>query len=164
MKLIGILAAAVVAALPLQTAPTPVVGLENEPITFIGPAPWSNITAESFAFDSLRVVVLWTHPADSLGLEDSTVFRIKATKAIRFMGGGTVAAGTWKRRNWSNKTLADTFKVLRPAIGDSVIFTADSITQFRKGAGSVPGSAAWGYQRSAAPPAMTFIRVTTDSF
>jgi hypothetical protein len=157
-----LLLTAVVATLA-QDSP-PVIGLENAPIVFTAPAPWDTITATVVALDSLRVVVGWTHPNDGGGNEDSTFFRIKATRTIRFMGGGTVAPDTWRRRMGRTATQADTFKILRPAIGDSVIFTADSISQCRLNQCSAPGSASWGYKRTAAPPSMTFIRVTTDSF
>jgi hypothetical protein len=140
------------------------VGLENAPIVHIGTSPLVDITADLVAFDSLRVVVTWKHPVDSIGLEDSTRFRIKATRAIRFNGGGSVAANTFKVRSFGPSRLADTFKVLRPMVGDSVVFQADSIVQFRAGEMSVPGSAAWGYKRTAKVPAMTFDRITVDSF
>lgn len=157
------LAAAMVAVLPAPAGPT-MAGLENAPIVYTGPAPWATITADVVAFDSLRVVVIWDHPTDGAGNEDSTFYRIRATRRIQFQVGGAVAPETWKRRRWSNTTLADTFKVLRPAVGDSVMFTADSISQCRMGQCSTPGSAGWGYRRSAAPPPMTFIRMVTDSF
>lgn len=147
-----------------QNISGPVAGLENAPIRFLGPAPWDTITADVFALDSLRVVVSWTHPTDGGGNEDSTFFRIKATRTIRFNGGGSVGPDAWRRRMGRTVTQADTFKVLRPAIGDSVLFTADSISQCRKNLCSTPGGAGWGYKRTAAPPAMTFIRVTVDSF
>jgi hypothetical protein len=158
------LAAVGLAILPPSPAGPVLARLENAPIVYTGPAPWATIVADVATFDSLRIVVIWTHPADGLGNEDSTFYRIRATRRIQFQTGGAVAPETWKRRRWAANTVADTFKVLRPAIGDSVMFTADSITQCRMGQCSVPGSAAWGYQRSAAPPSMTFIRVSTDSF
>ncbi len=152
------------ALLALSQTSVPVIGLENAPIVYTAPAPWDTITADIVALDSLRVIVAWTHPNDGGGNEDSTFFRIKATRTIRFMGGGTVAPDTYRRRMGRTVTQADTFKILRPVIGDSVIFTADSISQCRMNQCSAPGSASWGYKRTAAPPSMTFIRVTTDSF
>jgi hypothetical protein len=155
----------IAAASPSRSAePVELVGLENAPIVHIGPSPLVDITADLVAFDSLRVVVTWQHPVDSLGNEDSTSFRIKATKTIRFNGGGSVSAGAWRKRTFGPTKLADTFKVSRPLVGDSVVFTADSIVQFRAGEMSVPGSASWGYKRTAKVPAMTFDRITVDSF
>lgn len=145
------------------TSTDPLPGLENAPIVYRAQPPLTNITA-TVAFDSLRVIVEWSHPTDGLGEEDSTVFNIKASKAIRFSGGGSVAPNTYRRRKHLASRTADTFRVTMPALGDSVIWQADSIRQCRQGACSVPGSAAWGYLRSAAPPSMTFIRVITDSF
>lgn len=162
MKLIlAMLAALVVSS---ATLTQPVFDLADQPIVLTTHTKFDSIRAETFAFDSLRVVVIWDHPSDGLGNEDSTFFRIRATRTLRFMGGGSVAPETWRRRRWLTTTTADTFKALRPAVGDSIIFTADSIVQCRKGECSVPGSAAWGYKRTAKPPAMTFIKVTTDSF
>lgn len=143
----------------------PAARLENAPIVFLGfHRVTDTITAVVLANDSLRVVVTWAEPADTFGVSDSTMFRIRASRTIRFMGGGTVAPETWRRRKHAAGKLADTFKVAMPGVGDSVMFRADSIQQCRRSACSVPGSAAWGYQRSAAPPAMTFIKVTVDSF
>jgi len=117
-----------------------------------------------FVGESLRVVVAWGHPTDGLGNEDSTVFRIKSSNTIRFTGGGTLTPDTWRLRKHLPTKLADTFKLLTPPIGDSVFFNSDSIRQCRQNKCSVPGTAAWGYHRTTAPPAMTFIKVSVDSF
>lgn len=159
--------AAQVPYLPLTDAPVAIIWDKLPPppapesVTVVGKYP---AIVASIVGDSLRVTVSWGHPIDGLGIEDSTVFRIRATRTLRFMGGGSVAPETWRRRKWLTATTADTFKLLKPAIGDSVLFSADSITQCRKGACGVPGSAGWGYFRNAAPPAMTFIKVSVDSF
>lgn len=162
-------------------------GIENAPVYAIGPVLLAKDTAISlaygdwspdsaikrtnrfwsqaqriFAFDTLRVVVSWAHPTDGLGVEDSTTFRIKASKAIRFTGGGTVAADVWRYRKSLASRTADTFKVHLP-VGDSVFFEADSIRQCRGGKCSVPGNAVFGFKRTTAPPAMTFIQIQIDS-
>src|SRR5688572_28503444 len=92
---------------------------------------------EMFAFDSLRVIVNWSHPTDGLGNEDSTTFRIKASKTLRFSGGGTVTPDTWRYRKHLPTRLADTFRIAFP-VGDSVLFNADSIRQCRGGKCSAP--------------------------
>lgn len=164
MKFVALLAAAIVMAVTADstqiTAPT-----ADMPVTMsMSEKPAMAVTASRMAGDSLRVVVAWEHPTDGGGLEDSTLFRIKASNTIRLSGGGTVTPDTWRRRRWSNKTTADTFRVLMPPLGDSILWKADSISQCRKGDCSVPGGAGWAYLRSAAPPSMTFIRVVTDTF
>lgn len=155
-------------AISYAQGPLAMGDLENPPITMLGPSlinPNDPIQlVASVAGDSLRVVVIWSHPTDGNGNEDSTTFRIRATKPVVFTTGGSGSVNTWKRRVWSSDHLADTLKLLKPAIGDSVIFTSDSIRQWRKNSGSIPGSAGWGYRRSAAPPAITFIKTTIDSF
>lgn len=168
LLVLSALAACVIAA----SAPTPTVtsqsnyDLVNNPITLIGPKliDSSIVIVGVVVGESLRVTVNWEHPTDGLGNEDSTFFRIKASQTIRFNGGGSVAPDTYRRRRWNASTTADTFKVIKPPIGGKVTFQADSISQCRKGACSAPGGAGWGYERSFAPPAMTFIKVTVDSF
>jgi hypothetical protein len=125
---------------------------------------YPSIFASYFAGESLRVVVAWGHPTDGLGNEDSTTFRIKASNTIRFTGGGTLTPDTWRLRKHLPTRLADTFRLLKPPIGDSVLFAADSIRQCRQNKCSVPGSSAWGYFRTVAPPSFTFIKVSVDSF
>jgi hypothetical protein len=150
-------------------AATPSVPLNDAPVLWQlyahGPNAGPTVFARAdFAGDSLRVTVNWSNQPDSLGVQDSTVFRLRVTKAFRLANSNTVAANTWRRRRHLPGTTADTFRLAKPAVGDSIIFTADSITQCRRNMCSVPGSAAWGYHRTAAPPAMTFVRVSVDSF
>lgn len=167
MKLLALGAALAVVLFGDATLPTAPQDLANAPIYHVGPTLLGTSvfhTVADVVNDSLRVVVMWGHPSDGLGNEDSTLFRIKASKPIRFMGGGTAAADQWKNRMGRTARTADTFKVAMPALGDSIMWQADSIRQCRMNACSVPGSAGWGYLRSAAPPAMTFIRIATDSF
>lgn len=141
-----------------------VFNFDNPPVTLTH--PFVTITGDIPApFDSLRVVMQWEQPTDGGGNADSTVFNFKSTKSGIFQRGNfALVAGTKARRKFGATIAADTFKLAKPAIGDSVIFTVDTIFQCRKGACSVPGSAAWGYIRSAAPPSMTFIKVSVDSF
>lgn len=150
------------------SAQTPIASLTDAPITMTGTArtqPLNSVVASEMAFDSLRVVMAWRHPTDGLGNEDSTVFKFRSTKAGVFQRGNfAVAANTKVRRKFNATVQADTFKMLKPAVGDSVMFNVDTIFQCRRGLCATPGSAAWGYKRDATPPAMTFIRVSVDSF
>lgn len=147
-----------------ETPASVVFNFDNPPVTLTH--PFVTITGDIPApFDSLRVVMQWEQPTDGGGNADSTIFNFSSTKPVLFQRANfQLAANTKARRKFSGAVIADTFKLAKPAIGDSVIFTVDTIFQCRKGACSVPGSAGWGYRRSAAPPSMTFIKVTVDSF
>ena len=115
--------------------------------------------------DSLKVKLEWTQPTDGQGVADSTLYRLKLTKPWRFYSDTLLRpAGSFVKRKRTTQT-TDSLKLLLAVAGDSVDFTADSIRQCRKGVCSVPGSAAFRYKRNInPPPAMTFLRVTTDSF
>ena len=118
----------------------------------------------TIAGDSLKFALFWTQPADSLGRADSTVYVVHVSKATRFYSDTlTRAAGTRIRRRFAGAT-ADSFKLRKPAYGDSVVITGDTIFQCRGGACSVPGSFALRYVRRAVPPPMTVVRVVHDSF
>ena len=118
----------------------------------------------TIAGDSLKFALFWTQPADSLGRADSTVYVVHVSKATRFYSDTlTRAAGTRIRRRFTGAT-ADSFKLKKPAYGDSVVVTGDTIFQCRGGACSVPGSFALRYVRRAVPPPMTVVRVVHDSF
>lgn len=147
-----------------EPAKSVVFNFDNPPIVLTH--PFVTIAGEYTApGDSLRVIMQWEQPKDGLGNADSTIFTFASTKSGVFQRANfQLAANVKARRKFGPTVLADTFKLLKPAIGDSVIFTVDTIYQCRKGACSVPGSAAWGYVRTAAPPSMTFIKVSVDSF
>lgn len=116
------------------------------------------------AGDSLKVVLTWTQPTDGLGNADSTVSIMHISKPIRFYGDTTLrGAGTRIRRRY-NTALADSFKLKKPVLSDSAVFTGDSIFQCRKGLCSVPGSWAFKYVRTAVPPPMTLLKIVHDSF
>jgi hypothetical protein len=118
----------------------------------------------TIAGDSLKVVLVWTQPTDGLGVADSTVDIFHVTKAIRFYNDTALRnANTRVRRRYAT-SLSDSFKLARPSLGDSVLFSGDSIFQCRKGQCSVPGSWAFKYIRTATPPPMTVIKIVHDSF
>jgi hypothetical protein len=118
----------------------------------------------TIAGDSLKFALFWTQPADSLGRADSTVYVAHVSKATRFYSDTvTRAAGARIRRRFLGAT-ADSFKLKRPAYGDSVVVTGDTIFQCRGGACSVPGSFAVTYVRRSVPPPMTIVRIVQDSF
>lgn len=162
---------------PIITPPTQsqaAVPISDQPVTLTHPL--MNVSMEivntrpytgSFVGESLRVIMQWRHPTDGGGNADSTVFHFRASKAGIFARGNfALAANVEARRKFNATVLADTFKLLKPALGDSVRFTVDTLFQCRQNACSAPGSGAttWGYFRSPAPPSMTFTRITVDSF
>jgi hypothetical protein len=135
------------------------VSLEAPTLSYVVDA--YNVT---IAGDSLKFALFWTQPADSLGRADSTVYIVHVSKATRFYSDTlTRAAGVRIRRRFLGAT-ADSFKVRKPAYGDSVVVTGDTIFQCRGGACSVPGSFAISYVRRTVPPPMTIVRIVHDSF
>lgn len=105
------------------------------------------------AGDSLKYVITWKQPADSatLGKIDSTFYRFVSNKGVTFFGSsGLTTPGTGLRR--TVKGLGDSLKLVKPAVGDSATFQITNFQECRKGDCSVPGSAAWKYRRSYAPP------------
>jgi len=132
------------------------------------PKPKPMVTGvSSVAFaggDSMKVKLTWTQPTDGFGVVDSTLYRIKISKAWKWYGDTLLrAANTWVRRKRTTQ-LSDSLKLSRGLPGDSVVFNADSIRQCRKGACSVPGSAAFRDIRPINPPAPMTVQVVTDSF
>lgn len=118
---------------------------------------------EVFAGDSIRQIVTWTHPNDGGGNEDSTKFRIKASRNFVFMR-GPYTAPNYLRRKFGPTVTADTIKYVKPNPGDSIIFQVDSFQLFRKGQPSLPGSAGWKYVRTLGPPPLQVPKILTDSF
>lgn len=105
------------------------------------------------AGDSLKYVITWKQPTDSatLGKIDSTFYRFVSNKGVTFFGSsGLTTPGTGLRR--TVKGLGDSLKLVKPAVGDSATFQISNFQECRKGDCSVPGSAAWKYRRSYAPP------------
>lgn len=153
----GAVAASIMFACAAKPVPAPAL-----PDSLIRVNP--RITATVAVGDSLKVKMEWTQPTDGLGNADSTLYRLKLSKPWKFYGDTVLrSANSFVRRKRTTQT-SDSLK-LALAVGDSVAFTADSIRQCRKGVCSVPGSAAFLYNRNVAPPpAMTFLKVTTDSF
>jgi len=120
----------------------------------------------TIAGDSLKIALSWTQPKDSLGVADSTVYIMHVSKNFKFYGIDTVTriANTRIRRKFGTAGLADSFKLKKPAYGDSVNVIGDSIYQCRGGKCSVPGAWAFAYIRTAVPPPMTLIKIVHDSF
>lgn len=118
----------------------------------------------TIAGDSLKVVFSWDQPQDGLGNADSTINIMHVSKDFRYYNDTTLRkAGTRQKRRY-NTSLADSFKMRRPALADSVSVQGDSIFQCRKGLCSIPGSYAFKYVRTAVPPPMTIIKIVHDSF
>ena len=116
------------------------------------------------ANDSLKVKLNWTQPTDGFGNADSTLYRIKVNKPWVLYGDTVIrAANTWVRRKRTTQ-LSDSLKLSRGLPGDTIQFNADSIRQCRKGACSVPGSAAFQSIRPINPPTPVTFQVVTDSF
>lgn len=117
------------------------------------------------AGDSLRYVIMWKQPPDtaSKGKIDSTFFRFTSSKGVTFYGSsGVLAANTPVRRSLSAGVLADSLKLAKTALGDSVTFQVSNFVQCRKGDCSVPGSLAWKYRETfAPPPAAPTVRIET---
>lgn len=109
----------------------------------------------TLAGDSIKYVIFWKEAADSaaLGKVDSTFYRLTATKAVVFYPAKPLAASTPLRRSFAAGVFADSFKMAKPAPGDSAVFQITNFVQCRKGDCSVAGSAAWRYRSSYAPPA-----------
>jgi hypothetical protein len=108
--------------------------------------------ADNLTSDSLRFVVAWKQPTDGMGNADSTVFRIVITKDSRWYAKDSVVitASTNQRRRYTTQ-LADSLKMAKPAMGDSVSVTISGFIQCRKGDCSNPGGAAAGYRTTWAP-------------
>ncbi len=107
--------------------------------------------------DSLKVVVLWTQTPDSaqFGKIDSTVYKLRSSKPAVFYGGTAFPANTDVRHVKDAVSFADSFKLARPAPGDSAVFQVKGFVQCRKGDCSVPGGAGFQYRSTFAPPAAT---------
>lgn len=124
------------------------------------------VTVDEFhgtAGDSLKYVLMWKQPADTVrkGKIDSTVYRIVSTKPITYYGStGTVLNA---RRRKVATELADSFKLARPALGDSVTFQVSGFSLCRRGDCSVPGGAGWGHRETYAPPSAT-PTIRTETF
>ena len=122
---------------------------------------------EWLAGDSLKYVIYWSAPSDSVasGAEDSTFFNITASKPYQFYGGTvTIPVGTVSRRKYGPARHADSLKLAKPtAAGDSVSFTITLFTQCRKGDCNIPSSGAWVYRKSWAPPPQA-PQIRADSF
>jgi hypothetical protein len=135
------------------SAPPVTVGLPSPmPIALTGDEFYGNV-----AGDSLKYVISWKQPADSaeLGKVDSTFYRFVSSKGVTFFGSsGLTVPGTALRRTIKGG-LADSLKLVKPAVGDSVTFSVTNFQQCRKGDCSLPGSAGWKYRRSFAPAAAT---------
>lgn len=115
------------------------------------------------AGDSLKYVVTWKQPADSAiaGKIDSTFYRFVSNKGVTFFGSTGVTTPDQGLRRTVKPGLADSLKLVKPAIGDSAVFQISNFTECRKGDCSIPGSAAWKYKRSfAPPPAAPTIQIT----
>jgi hypothetical protein len=115
--------------------------------------------------DSLRYVVMWKQPPDtaSKGKIDSTFYRFTATKGVTFYGSsGVLTPNTPVRRSLNAGVLADSLKLAKTALGDSVVFQITNFVQCRKGDCSLPGALAWKYRETfAPPPASPTVRIET---
>jgi hypothetical protein len=104
------------------------------------------LRVEYFQADSARVIARWAKSCDTKGCADS--YRVAWTA-------GTVS------RNVTTSALADTFRVTRPAFGDSLLASV-GVSAVRRGSSSVARTASV-YVRNpdAAPPAVDSLRVDT---
>lgn len=116
------------------------------------------------AGDSLKLTLSWTQPKDSLGVQDSTIYVMHVSKVTKFYSDTITRAANARIRRRFTAALADSFKLKKPAYGDSVIVTGDSIYQCRGGKCSVPGAWGFKYIRTSVPPPMTLIKIVHDSF
>jgi cation transport ATPase len=106
----------------------------------------------SAAGDSLKYVISWKQPPDTaaLGKIDSTFYRFISSKGLTFFGStGLTTPNVAVRRTLTG--IADSFKLVKPPLGDSVTFQITNFQQCRKGDCSSPQSAGWKYRRSFAP-------------
>ena len=124
----------------------------------------SSIDCFGAAGDSLKYVIQWKQPIDTVskGKVDSTFYKLTASKGVTFYGStGLTAPNVAVRRKFTT-ALADSLKLVKPALGDSVTFQITGFIQCRQGDCSIPGSAAWKYRETYAPaPASPTIRIET---
>lgn len=108
------------------------------------------LNVEYFQQDSARVIARWAPGRDAKGQTDSYI--------VRWSSGAV-------QRNVTKATTADTFKVKRPAFGDSALVSV-AVTGIRRGVPSSPVSASvWVRNPDAAPPPIDSLKVdTTDVY
>lgn len=136
------------------TASVASVSFRGGPLGKALPGRWLVMTGDALVGDSLKAVINWSAPTDSaeLGKADSTLYEITINKAALWWGGKAIAANTLTPRRIVGAGNGDSLRLKRPAVGDSVTFTIIKFRQCRKNECALPGSSAWTYKRSNAPP------------
>ncbi len=106
------------------------------------------VLSESTSTDSLKYLLRWTIAADAFGAVDGYVVGVTSTKGFTL---NHTIAGT-----------VDSFTVAKPAIGDSVSFTAD-VKATRRGITGPSATVSWKYiRKDQAPPAPGPIKVDSS--
>ena len=138
-------------ALPLLAATGSLPRQSNAPP--LNPAHFANYSwDDQLAGDSMKVLLYWGQPPDTVakGKIDSTVYSVKVSLPTNYYNANVVPASSTVRR--VKTTFADSLRLAKPIIGSTVTVQVTGFIQCRQGDCSVPGSGAFSYKHTYAPP------------
>jgi hypothetical protein len=113
---------------------------------FAAPTQFPTITVEYLQTDSARAIARWVKPCDGKGCADGYTVKWTAGSATR---------------NVTTTALADTFRVKRPAYGDSLLATVTVTAVRRTNTSPARTANAWIRNPDAAPPPVDSLKVDT---